>query len=364
MRKILISLLSAILVASLALSCTPQAPEPSPAPTPVPTPTPAPKPPEKPQVQKIIIAALPVGTSVYSTMVGVSQLINQYSGVISVVEPVTSPYAWFELMEKGEIHLQHQQATEAWHVWQGEGGRSWEGIWPVPKPYKEMRLLMQTNNMYYNFITGTFTGITSIPQLKGKKVGRIYPTIPATAYSAAMLRAYGLDPEKDVKSLKYPFTTHALADLVEKKNDAVITTMGGGKIVEVDAKVGAVWLPFDPAKIGVVQELEPMIQSGVGQPYVPGVKQPTPAIAIPNWELCDKSLSDEVAYAIVKALMEHAKELSRATWEFNEWGKETAIVSNTFMPYHPGAVKYFKEIGIWTNEQEALQQKLLAQLPK
>ena len=38
-------------------------------------------------------------------------------------------------------------------------------------------------------------------------------------------------------------------------------------------------------------------------------------------------------------------------------------ISKIFAPFHPGAIRYFKEIGAWTPANEALQQNLLAQYP-
>lgn len=321
------------------------------------------QPTSKPTIKKIILPALPPGTSWYSMMIALSQLINKNTDMVSVVEPVTSPAAFHELLKAEEAHIMIEQATETWHAYRGEYGGSW--IFPVPKyAYKGHRLLMGLNNNYYGFITGAFTGITTIPGLKGKKISMKYPTLPCGFYAREQLRAYGLDPDKDVRILEYPFTTRGLMDLQEKRIDAVNTSMGGAKIIELDAKIGAVWLPFDPGKIGVVQKLEPQIQSGMAPTYIPGVKVSIPAIYIRNFLIAESTVPDVVAYNAVKVISERSKDVAGLTWELREWTKERAIIPNTFFPYHPGAIKYFKEQGMWTNALESLQKKLLAELPK
>ncbi len=48
--------------------------------------------------------------------------------------------------------------------------------------------------------------------------------------------------------------------------------------------------------------------------------------------------------------------------EFADWGKKNAVIETTPVPYHSGAVKYYKEIGIWTDAAEKQQQSLLAKI--
>ena len=75
-------------------------------------------------------------------------------------------------------------------------------------------------------------------------------------------------------------------------------------------------------------------------------------------------MPDDVAYNAVKVICEHSKDLLSISWEFKEWTKERAIIANPFFPYHPGAVKYFKEQGMWSDALENQQRKLLAEQGK
>ncbi len=46
--------------------------------------------------------------------------------------------------------------------------------------------------------------------------------------------------------------------------------------------------------------------------------------------------------------------------EFHTWLLEEAMnVTGTTVPFHPGAVKYFKEAGLWTAEHEKWQKEQL-----
>jgi len=74
-----------------------------------------------------------------------------------------------------------------------------------------------------------------------------------------------------------------------------------------------------------------------------------------------KDLSDETVYEVIKALWEYNQELGAAYAALKEWQRDRMVSDKAFIPYHSGAIKFFREKGIWTKELEALQAKLLGQ---
>ena len=77
--------------------------------------------------------------------------------------------------------------------------------------------------------------------------------------------------------------------------------------------------------------------------------------------MATKELSDEAAYEVVKALWEYNQELGDAYPALKSWRRERMVSKNAFIPYHPGAIKFFKEKQLWSKEMEALQTKLSSQ---
>jgi hypothetical protein len=65
---------------------------------------------------------------------------------------------------------------------------------------------------------------------------------------------------------------------------------------------------------------------------------------------------ETLAYSMVKVMMEHFDQYKGNAPGANGWALERQKFEQSFVPYHPGAIRYFREIGVWTEEAEALNQ--------
>jgi len=71
----------------------------------------------------------------------------------------------------------------------------------------------------------------------------------------------------------------------------------------------------------------------------------------PAYMACRSDLSEEIVYLLLKALFDHGKEKDAIHPQARQWSLETAFRGADFVtqyiPFHPGAVKFFKEKGLW-----------------
>jgi TRAP transporter TAXI family solute receptor len=65
-----------------------------------------------------------------------------------------------------------------------------------------------------------------------------------------------------------------------------------------------------------------------------------------NILVANAKMSDQVAYDIVKTFIEKRDELIAVHGEARNFTLENQQTKNTPIPWHPGAVKYFKERGV------------------
>ncbi|MDP2644410.1 MAG: TAXI family TRAP transporter solute-binding subunit [Desulfobacterales bacterium] len=313
---------------------------------------------EQKMPERLVFFSLRPGTSVYASTVGLSQLVNQYTPYETIVQPYASSKARFSHLSKGTVDLSTATASNSYSYTYGI---------PIPvdpgvkTAYPGARILTGGNNLYFGWVTRTDTGIKTIADLKGHLVsGMVKGQGTMMIVAPDTLKAFGLDPEKDVKFLPSPSSTEGVKALIDGKIDATFSSLGGSKIQELVSVRGGRALPFPADKlksVRVMPELFKVHMLPTG--YLAPLMEPTPVIGTQNFLIGRENLPDEAAYRIVKAILEHYTELLTVSVEFKEWGKKQAVPSDFFLPYHPGAIKYFKEQGIWTADMDVHQKELL-----
>jgi uncharacterized protein len=68
-------------------------------------------------------------------------------------------------------------------------------------------------------------------------------------------------------------------------------------------------------------------------------------IGVPNFVIGRADLPDDLVYQLVKASFENQPRLVKATSAARDTLPQN-VVKNTFLPFHPGAVRYYREIGM------------------
>jgi len=207
------------------------------------------------------------------------------------------------------------------------------------------------------------SGIKTFNDLEGKKVQtNVHATWSGGWYVQQMLKAHGLDPEKDVIPVTVAVVPIGWKQLAAGRVDAIITTMRGGKMVELESKLNAYALGMDKEALErLTKELVPGSQPRlVEKGSLLAREADIWTMGIPDAWAASADLPEEIVYKFVKAVLEHHMEYVEENKEMVDWGKDSAVLETFYVPYHAGAIKYYKEIGIWTDAAEQQQKKLLA----
>jgi TRAP transporter TAXI family solute receptor len=323
-------------------------------------PSPAAKMPER-----LIWFTMMPGSQQYPCAVGITQLINQYSNLKVIVRPYPRTIAGQAALHQKAVDLGDSTLSNAYHSCYGIKST----VHPeVQEAWPELRMLMAGDPMWWGWMTRPDTGIKTIQDLKGHTVNYDMPgQAVKTAAAEATLRAVGINPAKDLKHIGADNPPAALKMLGFKKIDAVFAPFRGSTVTEVSATTGIVFLPSTPetykAMIPEAQVTHVLKELPAG--YIKGMDKPQYVLGFIKLVACREDLYEEAAYVIVKTIMEHARELDQVGPDFKEWGvKEYALSAEFAIPVHPGAIRYFKEAGMWTPAHEARQKERLAKLPK
>ena len=220
------------------------------------------------------------------------------------------------------------------------------------KPIDVRTLLILYPNLMH-VATVESTGIKTMADLKGKRVSTGSPGSATEVMAFRLLEAAGIDPTKDIKRerLSVAESVNAVKD---RKIDAFFWVGGlptaavtdlanspGMKIVMVDT---AAEVPAMNKKYGNLY-----FPSLITKQTYSGMAKDNNVAAVANLLVVNASMSDAEAYKIVKAVFDNQLELVRSHAEYRNVKLETQKANATPVPYHPGALKYFKEKGVKVN---------------
>lgn len=292
---------------------------------------------------RMTIAGHSVGGTTYFVAGGLSRVLNKYlPEVYATVESVSSAGEHAVLLNKGEIDLAvNPDAMMAW-AYKGEAEFK-------DRPHPNLRTLV---GAYFNentLMTLKGSGIKSIYELKGKKVG-IGPRggmMPPLNFP--LLKAHGLT-EKDFEA-RYLTIAEIITALKDGTIDAGFTTAGRPQagVVDLTTTHQVVFLGIDPNAPGVkeFQKEYPYFPLGkIPAGTYKGVDKDTDTVFSSIHLHANKNLSEELAYKITKVVNEYSKEGAEVHPLVAEF-KPDNLFSGLSLPVHKGAIRYYKEIGLW-----------------
>jgi TRAP transporter TAXI family solute receptor len=208
-------------------------------------------------------------------------------------------------------------------------------------------VVLYPNTMHIVTLEGK--GIEKVSDLKGKRVSTGSPGSGTEVKGMRVLEAYGLDPDKDMTRDRLGAAESAGA-IKDGKIDAYFWDGGipTSSITDLGATPG-VTLKLINHGDGVAKMREkygPLYVKGtIPAKSYPGQDQEIEIAVVWNLLICNVDMKEKVAYDIVKTLFEKKPELIAVHKMATNLQYETQVDGSP-IPFHPGALKYFKEKGI------------------
>ncbi|MBY0270518.1 MAG: TAXI family TRAP transporter solute-binding subunit [Burkholderiales bacterium] len=246
------------------------------------------------------------------------------------------------LIGTGKPYIALSQADAVIDAYNGEGKFKGTKI-----PVRAM-MMLYTNIMHAVTIEGT--GINTINDLKGKRVSTGSPGSATEVFAFRVLEAAGLDPQKDMKIERLGAAESANA-MKDKKIDAFFFVVGlpTSAVTDLAATPGVKIKFLDHAN------LLPAMTKKNGPPYIadvipkstyPGMTADNQATAVANLLVTNANMSEQTVYNIVKTIFEKRSDLIAVHKIAADITMERQKPEASPVPWHPGAVRYFKEKGL------------------
>lgn len=289
----------------------------------------------------ISIGTSAIGGTYYVYGGGMATVIQDALGTSASVEVTAGPSQNIALIDAGEIEIGLVTTGPLYDSWTGAAD------WTEGEERRDFRLLFPMFMTPFHGITLGGDGECSIEDLNDTRVG-IGPaaSTPGT-YLPMFLPEIGIDA-----TLQPGGTSDQASQLMDGLLDHMMTAAGlpVPAVQEVRAQQDSCLFSFSEDQIEQLVDTYPF----VGREVIPagtyeGFDEDLPTIGMWNFAVSHADLDADYVYELVKAVMEN----NEAMVETHSSALETVpenIERNTFAWLHPGAIRYFEEIGIEIDE--------------
>ncbi len=301
--------------------------------------------------------ALRIGTSsagsiYYTLAVGLSALLTKHSGIAATAEPVGGSTANMFALSADKVDLAITNAYAAYDAYHGN------------KPFKQkigVGLFVQGSPSYRQILVRVGSGINKPEDLVGKTLLGKRPALPELELiTNALFKVYNIDPAK-VKVVSTTTTGEALNAIKSDTVDAAVVPGSRGasyfQSLGRDGKIKFLEIPDDKMKAMLALLPKSMSLSKLPAKTYAGQDNAVNVFALASYFVAASRLSDDTVYKVTKTLFENIEEFHSFHGTAKEWTlKET--LDDPKIPFHPGAIRYFKEKNVWTPALEKEQASL------
>ena len=250
--------------------------------------------------------------------------------------PTEGPAENIALLEAGEARLGFVTVGVALQAWNGTG------IWAGKTPARLMRAIFPMYDTPFQLLALQDTNIRSIADMADKRIG----VGPRGGTSAT----YFPDIFNALK-VKANFVFGDWADLasqVHARSIDVLAVAAGvpfPSFIELEFKDKVRYIALSPEQFAALRLAMPeLTPSRVPAGTYPSLLRPYQTVGLYNFAVAHAELPDDLVYNIVRVVFEKHEEMmevhaaAAATVPAN-------LERNTFLPLHPGAIRYYRQIG-------------------
>jgi TRAP transporter TAXI family solute receptor len=222
----------------------------------------------------------------------------------------------------------------------------WAGRPPFKAPTKNVRQLANLYPQYFQMVVLDESPIKSVADLKGKAISPGPKGHTGELLAQQVLQVYGLS-YKEMSKVHHVHYSDSVNLMKDGHSDAFIlgTTIPGSSILDLATakKIRLLSLPDDKIK-----ELQKMNQGYIKRIIpagtYPGVNYDVQTVGYFTHLVISAKLSDDLVYKITKVISENVARLADVVKDMKGvTAKDLAL--DIGLPFHPGALKYYKEVG-------------------
>ena len=304
-------------------------------------------------------SAYGVGSAGYNQAVGIGNALKQKYNVSLRVLPGKNDVSRDLPLRNGQVQFTANGVGGAYFAQEGTydfGAKSWG-----PQPVRA--LLLNTSDQLTTVVAAKDTGVKTVADLKGKRVAWVIGA-PSLNQNVAAILAFANLTWNDVKKVEFGGYGPSMDGIVNNQVDAAFTTSVSGKVYAIAKSPRGLVYPVishkDKAGWKRLHAIAPYFIPFMGTEGAELSKDhPAESSAFPYPVLMAYATQNtDLVYNMTKAMVD-SFDLYKASAPGNSgW----AVARQNFtwvIPFHEGAIKYWKEIGVWKPEYQAYNDMLI-----
>jgi len=315
--------------------------------------------------RSVTVGSNPPGTTIYTAASAIAKVVTDTTGIQMAVQPYSGATTYFPILDSGELDFGFVSSVDSLMSYQGPARAKPGAKNPYPHTPK-FRLAMRGAPILVGILARKDSPIKTIQDVKGK---RVTGEFPAQLNNANLIFGHlagaGLGWD-DVRIVPVPAANESVDAVVQGRADVGLHSINSAKVREANAAVGIRHISADCSPDGerrLRSAVPGLFPRWVKAGQAVGIEQDTCVIAFDFYLATHRDSPEPLVTAVVKAIWDNVDKLPQAHAFFKEWTRDRAVSPDVTIPYHPAAIKFYKEHGAWKPEMDQVQQKLLALNP-
>ena len=278
-------------------------------------------------------ATMQPGTLNNTSGSAIAKVLKEKAGMNVVIQPTAGESGLIPLVGRGEAEFGIANIFE---------------IEAAKAANPNLRLIGSLHPLRGAFWVRKDTTMKTIADLKGKRVGMGYSAMRTLDPMIKAILASGGLTEKDVTPVLIPNVVRGADDFTAGASDMFFFAFGAPKVREVEATVGGIRaLEISESGMAEAKKIVPegYLTPAAPNPFFIGVEKPMGVYSWDNMIFTSSKVSDEVVYKLIDTMTKNKDDMVSIQPALREFSP-AALYTAYDIPYHPGALKYFKDNNI------------------
>ena len=291
------------------------------------------------------------GSTYYIIANGLGELLHKYANINMTVEPIGGSYANIFSMMANKVDFAITNSGAAYDAHN------------TVAPFTEQAtigMIAQGQTSLRFILVRKDAGIKTLQDLNGKIIIGKRPALPEMAQiSQALIKAANLT---DLRVVSTKDTRESLRHIVSGTVDGIIIP-GGLRlpaVVQLFREGLVELLDIDSGTIAKMKAELPqyMFTQAIPAGHFEGQEKDATVFGLNTYLVAALDVPEDQVYKVTRTLFENLEEFGALHSEAKAWTIKNTM-TDPLIPFHPGAIRYFREKNVWTPALEQFQNGLL-----